>query len=106
MNWPDDADGDVLRRLAVQGFDFAKSHVLDFNIDFANWPPPLDALSSLARTYPDAQLCEPSDKIPGYVLVRVTAILSYDVVIRIQAEISAAMAPFGGQCDSWGILSE
>ena len=106
MNWPGDADGDVLRRLAVQGFDFAKPHVIDFNIDFANWPPAVDALSVLARTYPGAKLYDPEDDSPGYVLVQVTEKLSYDLVIRIQAEISAAMAPFGGNCESWGVSSE
>jgi hypothetical protein len=30
--WPDDADGDVLRRMHAKGFDFANAVDVDFNV--------------------------------------------------------------------------
>lgn len=30
--------------------------------------------------------------------------LSYNLLVRLQAEISESMAPFGGVCESWGLL--
>ena len=33
IDWPNDADGDVLRRMKESGFDFSKIHSIDFNID-------------------------------------------------------------------------
>ena len=38
MNWPNDADHDVLRRSVKDGFDFDKGVTIDFNIDFDHWP--------------------------------------------------------------------
>lgn len=31
-NWPDDADGDVLRRMQRTGFDFSKPCLIDCNV--------------------------------------------------------------------------
>jgi hypothetical protein len=38
VDWPNDADGDVLRRLKENGFEFDKEVEIDFNIDFNHWP--------------------------------------------------------------------
>ena len=38
MNWPNDADGDVFRRLEEKNFDFDSTVQVDFNIDFDHWP--------------------------------------------------------------------
>jgi hypothetical protein len=35
MNWPNDVDGDVLRRLESIGFEFDQETDIDFNIDFS-----------------------------------------------------------------------
>lgn len=40
-DWPNDADGDVSRRLLHHGFDFSRPHAVDFNVDFDRWLPPL-----------------------------------------------------------------
>lgn len=37
MNWPNDADGGVLRRLQADGFDFSRPCVIDCNVDFEQW---------------------------------------------------------------------
>jgi len=34
VQWPDDADGDVLRRMKARGFDFNQPCLVDFNVDF------------------------------------------------------------------------
>jgi hypothetical protein len=103
-DWPDDADGDVLRRMARHGFDFARPWTIDFNVDFAHWPPSTEALSLLIRAFPNAVVYEPSAEGEGYVQFQVNALVAYALVTRIQAEVSAWMAPFGGVCESWGVL--
>ena len=104
MTWPEDADGDVLRRIDERGFDFSKPHTIDFNIDFADWPPATEAIAIVRRRYPEAVVYEPQDGYPGYILFQVCDLVSYELVIRIQREVSALVAPFDGCCESWGVM--
>jgi Regulator of ribonuclease activity B len=105
-DWPDDADGGVLRRLAAQGFDFSIPHEIDFNIDFENWPPPPDALGRIRECYPDVSSVDPDDGFNGYFLIRLFRKVTYEFVVETQRELSKFMAPFGGVCDSWGLFVE
>ena len=101
--WPQGDDGDVFRSLAAQGFDFSSEHVIDFNVDFADWPPPAAALAWLESEFPNATTVYPPDgELDGYVLVKVTAELTYALVINAQQRLSEAMATRGGSCQSWG----
>jgi hypothetical protein len=100
MVWPDDADGEVLRRLADNGFDFERLASIDFNVDFDNWPPNDAALAAIAKTFQDARVSLED----GYLLVRLERLLTYDLVTSVQAQLSHATAPFGGSCETWGVL--
>jgi hypothetical protein len=102
--WPDDADGDVLRRLERNGFDFSKPVAIDFNVDFDAWPPPDSALELLKERFGEIDVIEPEDEGSGYVCFQVTSRLSYELVTSVQRSVSLALASNGGQCDSWGVL--
>ncbi len=104
MDWPSDADGDVLRRMETSGFDFSTQCLIDFNVDFNEWPPNSEALEILRRNFSSVKLYEPSEHGEGYVLIQLFDKLSYELVIRIQSEVSDWMAPYGGFCESWGVL--
>lgn len=102
-NWPDDADGDVLRRIESSGFDFDKPCVIDFNVDFDAWPPSPSAIETLKRKFQSTK----SYELPeggGYMQFQLVERLSYDLVMRVQSEVSDLMAPYGGVCESWGVL--
>jgi Regulator of ribonuclease activity B len=101
--WPDDADGDVLRRMAARGFDFGQPCLIDFNVDFDSWPPPEVALTRLEQRFPSTRTCPSSDG-GGYVQFQVYGKLSYELVVNTQRVVSNEMATFGGVCDSWGVL--
>ncbi|MEQ1594393.1 MAG: ribonuclease E inhibitor RraB [Casimicrobium sp.] len=103
-NWPDDADGDVLRRMAARKFDFSKPYTIDFNIDFEVWPPPEEALRTLSKEFADWRAYEPDGDSPGYVLFQVLDVLSYERVVSVQKQATELMTPFGGVCESWGVL--
>jgi len=105
MIWPNDADGDVLRRLESQGFVFSEPHWIDFNVDFQKWPPPPEALERIQIAYPVAAIHKEEDEDPKYVLVQFFQRLDYQFVVRVQADLSNIVRPFGGVCDSWGVLS-
>lgn len=100
MAWPDDVDGDVMRRLQNNNFDFDREVVIDFNIDFKTWPPSEKAMDALARVRSDALIKATEDE---YVGICITARVTYDFVMSMQAELTKVAKPFGGWCDTWGV---
>ena len=103
-NWPDDADGDVFRRLAAAGFDFSKSWTVEYNVDFESWPPPNEALDLLCSMYGHLDLYPSDSDGDGYVQFQVAGPVTYEGVTSIQHRTSVEMRPFSGVCESWGVL--
>ena len=104
MQWPNDSDGDVFRRLEAGGLDFSVPKVVDYDVDFKAWPPHPEAIIRLRELFASVTVYEPSENFGGYVLLQEKGLVSYDRVIEVQRTVSATMAPFGGVCESWGIL--
>ncbi len=77
MSWPNDADGDVLRRLESDGFDFTKEHSIDFNIDFNVWPLSDDTIRAIENKFPGCEFIDPDEEdikngdVTGYVQFRI-----------------------------------
>lgn len=105
-DWPDDADGDVFRRLAEHGFDFSKQYCVDYNVDFEVWPPAQAAIEHLESMYGPITLHDPSGRSGGYIQFNILGRLTYEEVTSIQRKVSAAMKPYGGICESWGVLQD
>ncbi len=106
MSWPNDADGDVFRGLAADGFDFGKAHAVDYNVDFENWPPDRKALDVLRKQYDSIDVYEPDGDYRGYVQFKLWGLVTYEGVTSIQRRTTVAMQPYGGVCESWGVLQE
>jgi hypothetical protein len=104
--WPNDADGDVLRRLAANGFDFQAKHSIDFNVDFDTWPPSQEFVTQLGAHYDKVEVIDPDDDGDGYVLFVIKSKLSYELVMFVQDAVSALAAPYGGKCETWGVLQQ
>ena len=110
MNWPNDANGHMLQRLESHGLDFHKPHIIDFNIEFDDWPLPIDTIEALIKMYPDCEFIDPDQEdimyghTHGYVQFKITDTLTYDLVTEIQKKATQYLKPFGGQCVSWGVL--
>ena len=92
MNFPNDVDGDVLRRLEDSGFDFSKKWEIDFNVDFNSWPPSQEALSILEKEYGAIAVFEPDEQSSGYVLFNITSIVSYELIMDTQRKASSLMS--------------
>ena len=109
MNWPDDADGDVFRRLESGGFNFNTEHIIDFNIDFEHWPLSTEAIKAFKYWYPNCEFVEPDEEdikngeMNGYILFTITNKLTYKLVIETQQEATKKAKKYGGWCESWGI---
>jgi hypothetical protein len=104
IRWLSDPDGDELMRLAEEGFDFSKPGLLEFGVDFKNWPPPRGAMACLSRDYPSASVCVTDDDHDGFLEFQVYAIVSYELVTNIQSSVTELMAPYDGVCASWGVV--
>jgi hypothetical protein len=102
MTWPNDADGDVFRRLESRGFDFSKSHVVDYNVDFEHWPPATAALEILRDRYGNIELVEPDEEGDAYVHFQIFGPVTYEGVTSVQHRVTLDMKPYGGICESWG----
>ena len=102
--WPDDADGDVMRRLAASGFDFGQTYEIDFIVDFSDWPPPAPALTWISETYSEPVLHDAPENGDGYVRFIVKDKVSYELVTRIQQHVSENLHQHRAICDSWGVL--
>jgi hypothetical protein len=104
MDWPATVDGDVFRRLQSHGFDFTEPHNIDFQIDFAVWPPLDEAVAALECDY-TVERYEPETDSRGFLQVTIFALLTYDFVIGVQENLTRKLSPFGGVCECWGALS-
>lgn len=106
MNWPNDADGDVLRRMFESGFDFGSKCLIEFNVDFDYWPPSDAAFKVLSEKYGEINVFEPEAEYDGYYQFQIYSKVTYELVLRTQREASSLMQPFSGVCESWGVLQE
>jgi hypothetical protein len=102
--WPDDADGDVLRRMRAKGFDFANAVDVDFNVDFDTWPPAEELVRILGSKYSRMRLYPSAAGDGGYILLVINAVLTYELVMSMQQVLTDLAAPFCGVCESWGVL--
>lgn len=100
--WPNDADGDVFRNLQKSGFDFSKEYVVDFNIDFESWPPRVDLSAQIEEVFPEAIVVLNDDE--GYILVKIKALLTYELVVSVQKKLSSIAKVHCGHCESWGVM--
>ena len=105
-NWPNDADGGVFRRLVEHGFDFSKSHTVDYNVDFDVWPPPSEAIAALRSIYGAVELYGPDELGQGYAQFQIHGPVTYETVTSVQRRTSSAVASFGGICESWGVTQD
>ena len=110
MTWPNTTDGDVFRKLEAKDFDFDQVVDIDINIDFDNWPLSEECINFILSNWPDAEIIEPNEEDIeegnniGWVTFQIRDQLTYDMIIKIQKEVSDKMKDYGGWCDSWGLF--
>jgi hypothetical protein len=112
MNWPDDADGDVLRRMEESGFNFDAEVEIDFNIDFDHWPLNEKEKEQIKTLYPNSDIIDPTEedkadgRETGYVQFTIKDKLTYELVMNMQETVTKQMQNIGGWCESWGALQD
>lgn len=102
-DYPDDADGDALRRVALRS-DMSLPMSIDFAVDVPSEAAGhAVARAATARGYSASVECnDATERWTCYCVKRMVA--TYDAVIAVQAELDELSAPLGGRSDGWGTL--
>jgi Regulator of ribonuclease activity B len=101
--FPLDADGDALRRIAVQGSDLSRPMLIDFQIALPD-EASAEALAAVARKlgYQASVYDSPECALPWTCECSTRMLATYEGVIAIQKELAELIKPFGGIPDGWG----
>jgi regulator of RNase E activity RraB len=103
MKYPDDADGDALRRVAERS-DMSQLMTIDFFVNVPNEPSGEEVARLAAeRGYTSVvEFDEDSQQWTCYCTKRLVP--TYDAIVAAQQELDNLSAAFGGRSDGWGTL--
>ena len=108
MDFPNDDNGDVLRRMADHGFDFSIPHEIEFFAIFATE----ENAEEIAKVYVrDREAGRPIRKIEtgpydsGHELfLAVEMLATHKNISDFESELLARIADRGGRLDGWGVM--
>ncbi len=100
--FPNDADGDALRRMWKQGKDLSKPHDVDFFVSIGSEEDGMKLQPLVeAQGFQCALECDDdSEKWTLYCTKRM--LLEYQQLLDTQALLHKLSKPFGGYSDGWG----
>jgi regulator of RNase E activity RraB len=103
IEFPNDSDGDALRRALESGSDVAKPIFIDFHVAMPT-EQSANVLAALARKlgYRTSVYDSAECRLPWTCQCSTRMLATYDGVLAIQAELAALSAPLEGFTDGWG----
>src|SRR5688572_11898716 len=101
--FPNDADGDALRRIAEDGSDMSRPMLINFHVAVPD-EQSAQALGEVAcKLGYRVELYESSEcTLPFTCECSTRMLATYQGVMAIQEELAALSKPFGGIPDGWG----
>ena len=100
-NFPDNADGDALRRLAESGADMTSPMVIDFAVAIPDEPSgKAIALKAIATGY-KASVDQDSESSEWTCYCSKSMFATYMDVINCQLELDKIAVAYGGFVDGW-----
>jgi hypothetical protein len=104
--FPDDENGDVLRRMAARGVDLVSPRVIDFDHRFPNESAAKRFLEAVERTVHEAMLIAPEDEGSDWeVKCRQRMVPSHAAITETEERLGAVARRFEGDADGWGTMS-
>jgi hypothetical protein len=102
--FPNDADGDALRRVAADGSDMTEPMVIDYFVEVPDQTAAQRVAEAAAAAAFGFRTAVKRDAGTGswtcYCSKRMPA--TYDRVVEAQGQLGAISRPFGGRVDGWG----
>ena len=108
MEFPDDENGDVLRRMAANGDNLSLPRNVDFTVAFPNE----SSAQQFARQFHElgyaasVELTETAERFPWDVVIVKHMVPSHRDNGSFENELQTVAGPLGGRNDGWGCLSE
>jgi hypothetical protein len=108
MTYPDDENGDVLRRMEEAGDDFTLSRDIDFTVVF----PAADGAEQFAKRFrslgyvASVEFAEVVEQLPWEVVVVNHMEPSHTEIGDFEDKLLSVAEPLGGRNDGWGCLSQ
>jgi hypothetical protein len=111
MKYPNDANGDVFRRMEDHGFDFTVEHAVDFHAVFATEAE----ADQIARMYLADHNAgnkltnietKPSDKGGMELTLSKRMLVNYEAVSAFESTLAERVSQVDGYLDGWGVLQQ
>ena len=111
MSYPENANGDVLRRMEESGFDFSVEHVVDFFAVFAT-EAEADQIARLyladhkaGDTFKNIET-RPRDEGGIELTLSKQMLVTYERITAFEHKLAERMSTVEGAMDGWGVLQE
>jgi hypothetical protein len=101
-SFPNDADGDALRRVVEAGADMSQPMTIDFSIEAPDERSARRIAELVATRGFDPSISEDEDAETWSVYCSKSMLATYDGVVSVQSELNELVEPHGGCCDGWG----
>jgi hypothetical protein len=108
ITFPNDDNGDVLRRLQSDGDALTKPRDIDFTVIF----PDEQAAKNFAGNFGTAgyklviEMTRCNKDLPWDVRIVKNMIPSYEGICAFEDELEGSARPYGGRNDGWGCISQ
>lgn len=108
MTYPNDANGDALRRMEASGDDLAKSRNVDFTIVFANESDAEKFAEHFRALGHEVSVegAETNQDFPWDVVVVQHMVPTYAAISDFENLLQSIAEGWGGHNDGWGCFSE
>jgi hypothetical protein len=100
--YPNDADGDALRRVAGSGADMSRPMTIDFSVASPNREAADQVAPLVAPHGFKPSVSHDEDTGTWTVYCGKAMLATYVGVVSAQAHLNELVAPLGASCDGWG----
>jgi len=103
-HFPDDENGNVLRRLAARGIDLVSPRVMDFEHCFPDRASAVRFYEAIQGTVLEARIIQPDTEEGSgcEVQCRQRMIPTHSAITETEERLAAVARRFGGYPDGWG----
>ncbi len=102
VEYPDDADGDALRRVASDGSDMSRPMAIDFAVAVPDETSGLRMAAAAGSAGYATSVWQDDESGDWTCDCTKTMAATYDAVVASQDELDKLAKPFGGHADGWG----
>jgi hypothetical protein len=108
VDFPDDENGIVLRRMAENGDNLAIGRAIDFAVAMPTEAQATQFAEAFSSQGYAVQIgfAETVAELPWDVIVVKVMVPTHRSITRFEAELARAAAPLGGRTDGWGCFAQ